>query len=367
MYTTRCLKRQSRKNFFNLIKGIALLILGTWIGTMLVIDGPGKRTQHGSKYSLSNMSNEIFYYFMDNNDSFEQIAPKLMAGLMFITAFIGLFLVLRGLWRIPKSHSILGKSVLKQAKTYETLNDLLETINADMERGHEQYEKVFIGREWVLAEEAMRISNIRGIFTITLRKSDNALCLVDEKNELLTESFIGFDDMSKAVDLLKEQCPDAESGTYEAYKAFLAKAYEDDDDKENTTVLGEGEDETFIQLSSDIVSSLHVSKKVPTSNFTWEDISSSLDNIAENESVNITFPGDGVTISYMDVIRLGCLRTEDGLFQMFVDYIGVSKNLHAIKQFEKEDCRRILACLYNEKKIIDYSDWKVKKGFLAEA
>ena len=34
------------------------------------------------------MSNEIFYYFMDNNDSFEQIAPKLMAGLMFITAFI---------------------------------------------------------------------------------------------------------------------------------------------------------------------------------------------------------------------------------------------------------------------------------------
>lgn len=251
------LHKQQRFYIEYIIRGILLAGIGLAGGILVPINGIGKSVNFRSEGIY-----EAMQWLEERNISSE----LLLAGVFYILAIIGVFTLYRGLKKAAASHTKMGESILTQAKNYESIKEMIASIDADLERGSNIYDTVYVGREWILSEQAMRLSNVCGIFKIEADKNDFALALVDDQQNVWGAGFDNKEYLDKAYRYLTEKLPDAVRGDYNAYMEFLGEQTNIQETMEEAAAAKER------MIPSDVTLCLIKPDGIPTSNFTWEDI-----------------------------------------------------------------------------------------------
>lgn len=216
---SKVLNKQKRVYFSYIWRGIALMGIGIFAGVMILRTGIGNAPKN--ERSAGAKIYKLLSSLMEQSETAEKLVPICFAGFFFVIAAIGLYNLIRGGWLIIPAHTMLGKSILLQAKDHEGFREMMDSINADMAKEPYTFGAVYIGREWILDAEAMRLSRIKGVFCIDAGKEDYALCCVDEAQNIWASGFTGQKDRDKAVAHLMKILPDIITGGREEYIAFL--------------------------------------------------------------------------------------------------------------------------------------------------
>lgn len=148
---------------------------------------------------------------------------------IFLILLIVLFLLV-GIWMtvssliciINPNNGKLAKSIKSQANyDEEPLELIINEIENDMINNPHEFKDLLIGNEWVIGDEAIRITNISGVFPkITeIRGKTNIteyiLYLVDKKNNLQANTMKNEDELYKAADIILSQASNAVTGKME--------------------------------------------------------------------------------------------------------------------------------------------------------
>lgn len=216
---SKALSRQ-RKIFVSLaVKGLFLTLLGSYVGVMLMIEGTGASAKGtgGKAEALLNLVTKIVGDKADPEKIMEYI---LVAVMVYVVGF-GIYYLIKGSYHMLTSHTPLGISLLQQAKSYEKLSDMVSAVDADLNRGVQTYGNVSIGREWILEEVAMRISNIRGVFWKDEGEADYMMYCVDESKNVWAAFFTYQDDREHAIQSMKARFPELVYGDQDACTAFI--------------------------------------------------------------------------------------------------------------------------------------------------
>lgn len=104
---------------------------------------------------------------------------------------------------------------------------LFAVIDKDIAENGQQFDYVWVGKEWVVGGEAMRIDRIRGIFTfeicIGIDQNELEICLVDRDQNIQVTSLGVERRLDALYDYLKYLVPRAETGGFKDYSIFIAK------------------------------------------------------------------------------------------------------------------------------------------------
>lgn len=218
---SKTLQEQKKRYLYVVIQGLAITGISIFIGIKLITEGLGKPS------SESRGKAAVFTKFMKailgDRDDLDQIMAYCLAGLVFIAAAWGVYYCIKGLYHMASSHTVLGKSLLLQAKSYEKLPDLIEAVDTDMNQGSQKFGKVFVGREWILEAQAMRLARMRGIFTINEGEFDFILCCVDDEFNMWAASFTYADEREKAMKYISARYPDLVFGDKNACMEFIKR------------------------------------------------------------------------------------------------------------------------------------------------
>ena len=146
-----------------------------------------------------------------------------------LTAFGLLFLVLLSLslyrWLRPQKGK-LARSIFTQMESYvdeEEIHTLFRQIDEDVALGR-QIGPIYIGEQWVLGEEAMRLERVRGVFGFAPKRSrgrrEFTLILVDQDDNVQTASMAS-EDLQAAQDYLAGLLPPVATGGLDAYSNYI--------------------------------------------------------------------------------------------------------------------------------------------------
>lgn len=215
----KILKKQTSRFLYVAIQGFALLVLGVFVGYKLLTEGIGKTPQRGKSAALLKTVSKIVG---DKADP-EQVLAYLMAALMGVVIIFGVYYFIKGLYHMLPKNTVFGKSILGQAKGYEKFSDIVASINTDLGLTPQQYENVYIGREWIVGTGAMRLSNVKGVFWLDGGEFESVLCCVDEKETIWAESFTYQDVREDAIKYLRSRYPELKYGNVEDYRVFLGE------------------------------------------------------------------------------------------------------------------------------------------------
>lgn len=120
----------------------------------------------------------------------------------------------------------LGRSLRRYSdgSIHTNVSSMFELIEKDIHENGRQFGKVWVGKEWVLGDEAMRIDRIRGIFDLrqwNTQRMDYYICLIDDlKNDQTTELILEVE-MNRLYSYLTSIIPYARRGTYKDYMNFF--------------------------------------------------------------------------------------------------------------------------------------------------
>lgn len=195
------------------------MAIGIYAAIMIAKNGMGDAVHNGRGANV--LISSLMVWLTDYGIDGEQVVTYSMIGLFCIIVAIGLFNVVRGIWLMVPTHSMLGKSVLQQMKGHERFSDVIDSINSDMEMEPHRFGTTAIGRKWILDGEAMRLEDIRGVFWFDQDAKDYVLCCVDTAQNIWAASLEERGDRDKAVQYLKQRLPEIASGNKDAYLAFL--------------------------------------------------------------------------------------------------------------------------------------------------
>lgn len=270
---TKTLNKQRRIYFSYLWRGLALMAIGIYAGVMIVLNGMGTAIQTGG--GANALVRKLMQWLTERGYNAEQIVQWFMVSLFFIIAVVGLFNVVRGVWLMAPTRTMLGKSILTQKKGSERFQDMMDAINTDMGQEPSVFGSVKIGRKWILDMEAMRIEEIRGVFWFDEGAEDHVLCCVDEAQNIWAASLRLCDDRDKAAEYLKKILPEAAFGDKKAYFLFLGG---EEDEEEEGPVIPE-------YLSLETVLCFVDVDGIPTSNFTYETAHGKLKAMESSQTV----------------------------------------------------------------------------------
>lgn len=137
--------------------------------------------------------------------------------------------------------SRLAKSIRSQMPHPDETPDVTELfamVDRDIEKNGIWFDRVAVGQEWVLGDEAAMISRIRGVFyrdEIKVHVSSNSsrssrivqLWLVDDRRQSQCTDFRSPSELEMAVNCLRLRCPDAHFANYNGMAGFLNKTEEE--------------------------------------------------------------------------------------------------------------------------------------------
>lgn len=335
---TQTMNKQKRSYFSYLWRGLALMAIGIYAGFMILKNGMGAAVQTGGGANI--LLRKIMGWLTERGIDAAQLLPFCMVGLFGIIAAIGLFNVVRGVWLIFPTHTMLGKSVLGQMKSHESFSDVIDAINADMEQEPYVFGSVHIGRKWIVELEAMCLDNIRGVFWFDQAMEDYVLCCVDETQNIWAASLRYSDDRDKAAEHLKNTLHDIASGDKDAYIAFLSgKAA-------NPEPTAAGVD-VPITLPPNASFSFVTADGIPTSNFTYETVCNALHSLENSSGIalRVLTPGMVSEIFY---------TREDGRLNVGVIYRQNDEDCRAIQAVDEKQAERILESVIKQKQLPDF-------------
>lgn len=216
---TTVLNKQKQAYLKGMLYGIVFIGFGMFGGVMILKDGIGKAPSRNS--GLAADLHRFMTKTMAESELGRTLVPICFAGFFFILAAIGLYYFVRAARQMSSTRTMLGVSMLTQAQEDESFSAMLESIDADMDYEPHKFRDVYIGRKWILCQEAMRLSRIQGVFTLNAGKEDYVITCVDDANNVWAATLIFEDERDKAVKYLQKILPEAVFGTYDDYLVFL--------------------------------------------------------------------------------------------------------------------------------------------------
>lgn len=140
--------------------------------------------------------------------------------------------------------STLARSIRSQLPNPEAAphwQELFAMVDRDLAAGANWFDKVGIGREWVLGDEASYIPNIRGVYRRNeIHHRTNGgnrrviqLLIVDHRQQRQITDLMDYRDLDAAVQCLRLRAPDAEFGGYADYLQVIDLPQDDWDRREH--------------------------------------------------------------------------------------------------------------------------------------
>lgn len=339
-------RKQRRVYFSYLWRGLALMAIGIYAGVMIAINGMGDAVNNGRGANI--LISRLMVWLTGYGIDAELVVTYSLIGLFCILAAVGLFNVVRGIWLMVPSHSMLGKSVLQQRKGHESFSDVLDTIRADMNMEPFRFGTTAIGRKWILDGEVMRLDEIRGVFWFDQDVKDYVLCCVDASQNIWAASLDDRGDRDRAAEYLKKILPDVASGNKDAYIAFLKKellvgetsigeaiadkaiADKAIAGKQTAAVSG-----VSLTLPPDAVFGFVPANGIPTSNFTYEDVSSALRSLEQTGTITLRVLTPGMVSEIY-------FRREGSQWEVGVLYRQKDEECRAVQTVDEEQVEGIL-------------------------
>ena len=118
------------------------------------------------------------------------------------------------------------------------VEELFAMVDRDIEANGQWFDRVAIGREWVLGDDVSSIPRIRGVFSrdeVKVRVTGNRrqstriveLWIVDDRRQLQTTTLRSPSELQMAVTCLRLRVPEARFGGYESMSAFTGQTEEE--------------------------------------------------------------------------------------------------------------------------------------------
>lgn len=337
---TQTLNKQKRAYFSYLWRGVALMVISIYAIFMIWRNGMGSAVQTGGGANV--LLRKLMGWLTARGINAEQLLPFCMMGLFCIIAAIGLFNVVRGAWRLFPTHTILGKSILQQMKSYESFSDVVDTINGDMEQEPHVFGSVHMGRKWIVGLEAMRLENIRGVFWFDQAMEDYVLCCVDKAQNIWAESLRYSDDRDKAAKYLQTTLPDVASGDKDAYIAFLGG--ETATTKQTTTNA-----QVPVILPPNVLFSFVTANGIPTSNFTYETVCEALRSLENSSGIALRVLTPGM-VSEISFVREASWWSVDVLYHLD------DEQCHIVQTVDEKQAESILETIIKQKRLPTFPD-----------
>lgn len=216
---SKLLKKQKRQSLFLFLRGLVMLVMSIYVGIMLWTEGLGDMSE--SKSGRAALFVKIMKKIFGDRADLNQIMVNVMIGLMVFVALYSLYCLINGIAHINSRNTMLGKSILQQSDRAADFSETLASIDKELDQGVKTFGKVYIGREWILESQAMRLSRVQGVFCFDQGEGDFVLCCVDNARNIWTSSFQYEDDRSRAVKYLNSRFPEFVFGDKNAYNSFL--------------------------------------------------------------------------------------------------------------------------------------------------
>lgn len=262
----------------------------------------------------------------------------MQAGVYFVVMFLRCLLA----FMMPELGR-LGKSVrVYYEGTINTdVQGIFARIDRDIGENGKKFGKVWVGKEWILEMQAMRIDRIRGIFVFSLLRGkmrEYSICLVDDRQNIITATLTYGEQCDELNDYLTGLLPRAATGNFEDYMAFIAK------DKAEMEAFNR----EFLQLAAAVTAEKQEcvftgADGIPTSLATPGLIRRSLDALQPDEQVRLAACVPPPASELGGCINLSCCRMdEEGLYVLAA-------------YFRTEDCQESIFCLRSVSTIRAYA------------
>lgn len=341
----KTLKKQKYAYLTRIIQGLVLGGVGVFGGIMILKNGIGKAPSNDRGPAA--MLYKFLSDMMSKGETAEKLVPICFAGFFFVLGAVGLYHVIRGIRSMASSHTALGKSVLQQAKSHEGFSELIAAIDKDMSWEPRAFGKVNIGREWILEMEAMRLENIKGIFWMDEGMEDYVLCCVDEAQNIWASSLTYKDERDDALKYLRGILPDAATGDKAAYVSYLRK--------DTIEVPSEVPVVKTLTIPSDTSFVFVGSSKIPTSNFTEEDVVKAFQELGEKERIVL----QPLSLNEFKDMKIEFVHMGSGNWEIYISYVQNEKAHRITKSAGQGDTEIILDNLLKLKQLPDTSDWQM--------
>lgn len=259
----------------------------------------------------------------------------------------------------------LGRSVKRYSDG--TIHTDVAFIFGEIEKDIHEHGKKFgcfwIGKEWALGEEAMRVEFIRGIFSFKIWKGkryEYAICLVDEQENVQVTNLTREKELDALYDYLRERIPGAASGNFEDYTAFIGKddAQREAFEQKFEAVKREGS-KTFVFKDVD---------DMPTSHVTTELIRERMNTMEPGQRFILT-PCLPIAFERGKCTYLSCHRVEAaGQFVLLLYYENTKGNpeIYALRFIPLLKARNILTDFFENKVVPDMTGWEDQSHLLRQ-
>lgn len=255
------------------------------------------------------------------------------------------------------SEGKLGKSVQPYFEgTIDTdIQAQFARIEKDLAENGLQFGYVWVGKEWFLGGEAMRIDCIRGIFSSKIwrgKRYEYAICLVDDQQNIQTTT-LTFEKQLDALDeYLTNLLPRAAGGDFKDYTSFIAKS-EEDMTLFNEQFLRpkEPEEQNFVLKGID---------GVPTSLVTSALIRQTMEQMQPGEHFMLTsmIP---LKSAWGESYDLSCHRIDgEGPFVIVAYFAGKDNEsiAYTLRFIPATKAYAILSNYFEKREVPDVSDWE---------
>lgn len=200
---TKKLRMQVLENVKELILASVMLVISIYCGIQVYFKGTGNRSKPGN--SLRGLVVRLMYWLEDNG--YRNVVVGIMLAIFGITALISLILIIYHLGYLTPKRSVLGRSVLAQASKHEVFDDLVQSIDSDLNMEINEFgTELIAGRQWLLSDEAMRIKRIERIYIgerKVKRKNKAVLLASDGDGNIIDINFDRMESRDEAVRYLR--------------------------------------------------------------------------------------------------------------------------------------------------------------------
>lgn len=200
---TKKLKTQILNALIHIIESLVIFALCAYCSIGVYYNGAGTR---GKNYGLKRIFADWIYKMEDQgNDTLVKI---ILLTMFAAAAAAGLIVLIYYLLHLPPGMTKLGRSIRKQAASYERLSELIELIDTDLERESQIFgSELRISSQWMVGEEAMRLNRVQQI-SVNETWKEHKFIVTDKDFNKMEVSFASKDDLENSVRFLRKKLPD---------------------------------------------------------------------------------------------------------------------------------------------------------------
>lgn len=266
---------------------------------------------------------------------------------------------------------VLGKSLLSytDGTKYGNVRSLFLRIDEDMAANGRKFGYLWVGEEWVLGDEAMRIERIRGIFRIKIwrgKRHEYAICLVDDRRNVQTTNIDRESHLDGCYYYLTGLLPHTFRGeSMGEYGEFIGmddekleefnRTYADKQRMQGESSKKDEDTVEFVFQGTDGIPTSHVSPKM---------MYEALDGMEPDSVVWLT-PGKPLPVGTTNSYTLSCHReTEFNRYSIGL-FMNIDQPQLFVQELALEGAKVIFADYFAKRCIPDLTGWEDRSYVLA--